>query len=205
LNVDNPVTPPDWVRVQEPAASAGMASAGLYYDGKFVYTAATDSGSGKLCSADLTNETAPVNVRCVAAQSAIGGGTGRMFAADGVPGFLAAGGDAGLLLYDVRSGPPSAAINATRSVTPASGVAQNMLAAGPFLYSTLGNSSALPLGEAIGLDGSPDVGGLPLFSLVGSLSDADSGSGPNRSMASGDNLVITQGDQTTTAFIIQLF
>lgn len=205
--VDTPSALPDWVRVQDATASTGMCGAGLYVDGDVAYVGATDkpagSFNGNLCVADLGNPAAPTHVTCVDARAPGGANVQRVNSLDGVAGFLSLGASA-IELYDIRTGPPVAAISATRAITPPGGSSQNMHAAGPFLYTTLGGSSALPLGMLLGIDTSPDQAGVPLFTVAGSLNDADPGN-LAQPRAAGDVLVLPMQEADFAVFLVQLF
>ncbi len=117
---------------------------------------------------------------------------------------MVAGNDEALHLFDIRSGAPATTISAVREIRPPGGVSQNMTTVGPFIYTTLGNSSQLPLGLLLGIEASPDTTGVPAFLSVGSLNDADPDV-PSQPFAAGDAFVIPMGEADFAAFLVQLY
>jgi hypothetical protein len=206
--VDTPSALASWTRVADATATSGMAAASLVVDGTVAYVAATDriSGAfnGNLCVVNIATPTAPAHTRCVDAQTPANVNVRRQFSLGAIPGFLVAGNDEALHLFDIRSGPPTTTVSAVREIDPPGGVSQNMTTAGSFIYTTLGNSSQLPLGLLLGIEASPDTTGVPPFVTVGSLNDADPDV-PSQPFVSGDAFVIPMGEADFSAFIVQLY
>lgn len=204
IPADTPSVLPAWTQVD---AGIPMAGVGLMVEGAAAFVAATSTGIqvGRLCRVDVSTLAAPGTPVCVPTRTPSSLVSKRAFTAGRLPGHFVIGSDEGIVIFAIRGFVPS-------SSTPVDAVAQlegigvplTIASSGPALFTTFGNSSALPLGALVAADASPASNGVFRLSLVGSLNDADSGQ-PTTMSIQGNVLALPSEEAAFAAQLIELF